>query len=263
MPSPAKPTAPARAAQPNPFSPRARKEDMGRMASATVHVYGNHTRCTTDKRGFPTRRNLSPLEIVVDAHDGFIPLWAPDVTLHWRFAQSSLNFFEDPAAAATAIEALLGRALLAWGEAVPIRFAKRDDAWDFEIVMQHAADCDTNGCVLAAAFFPDAGQHKFRLYPTMFEQSEQEQFETICHELGHVFGLRHFFAQIRETAWRSQIFGEHNPFSIMNYGSQSTLTAADRADLKRLYELARGGQLTKINGTPIRLVKPFHTLGQA
>ena len=46
----------------------------------------------------------------------------------------------------------------------------------------------------------------------------------------------------------------------MNYGSKSVLTADDKADLKRLYQLAWSGQLTQINGTPIKFVMPFHTL---
>jgi Metallo-peptidase family M12B Reprolysin-like len=127
--------------------------------------------------------------------------------------------------------------------------------------MRKADDCDINGCVLASAFFPDAGRHKLVLYPQMFSQSRQEQMETLIHEIGHVFGLRHFFADVSETAWPSQVFGAHKPFSIMNYGSKSVLTLDDRADLKRLYQLAWKGQLTQINGTPIKLVKPFHTIG--
>jgi hypothetical protein len=47
----------------------------------------------------------------------------------------------------------------------------------------------------------------------------------------------------------------------MNYGSQSVLTADDKSDLKRLYQLVWSGELTQINGTPIKLVKAFHTIG--
>jgi hypothetical protein len=47
----------------------------------------------------------------------------------------------------------------------------------------------------------------------------------------------------------------------MNYGSQSELTDEDKADLKRLYQTAWSGELTEINQTPIRFVKPFHTTG--
>ena len=83
----------------------------------------------------------------------------------------------------------------------------------------------------------------------------------MIHEIGHTFGLRHFFANISEQAWPSVVFGEHDPFTILNYGSQSVLTNADRDDLSRLYESVWHGTLTEINQTPIKLVKPFHTIG--
>jgi hypothetical protein len=150
---------------------------------------------------------------------------------------------------------------LAWGDAAPVKFAERDDAWDFEIVMRKANDCDINGCVLASAFFPDGGRQQLTLFPKMFETSRAEQVETLVHEIGHVFGLRHFFADVSETQWPSQVFGTHKPFSIMNYGSQSVLTLDDKADLRRLYQLAWSGELTHINGTPVKFVRPFHTIG--
>ncbi len=108
------------------------------------------------------------------------------------------------------------------------------------------------------AFFPDAGRHELTVYPRMFQESEKERVETLEHEIGHVFGLRHFFAQISEQRWKSEIFGKHKPFSIMNYGTKSRLTATDKSDLKRLYHLVWSGTLSQINGTPIRLVRPFH-----
>src|SRR5262249_50749441 len=124
-------------------------------------------------------------------------------------------------------------------------------------------NCNVNGCVLASAFFPDAGRHQLTLYPKLFEQPNEEQVETLIHEIGHAFGLRHFFAQVSETAFPSQIFGAHNKFTIMNYVADSVLTQDDKADLKRLYRMAWSGELTNINGTPIKFVKPFHTIGQS
>jgi hypothetical protein len=94
----------------------------------------------------------------------------------------------------------------------------------------------------------------------MFQQIKKEQVDTLAHEIGHVFGLRHFFAPETETRWPSVIFGAHNPFSIMNYGNNSELTEADRSDLKLLYEGAWSGQLKEINGTPVKLVRPYHSL---
>lgn len=224
-----------------------------------VHVVRNGIVCRTDKRGHATPRGRSIREIVLDASEGFIPLWAENMTLRWRFNEASMAIFANPSAAKLAIEELFAQALLAWGDAAPIQFSKHESS-DFEIFMRPMDDCDASGCVLASAFFPDAGRHRLEIYPKMFSQSAEAQVATMAHEIGHIFGLRHFFAKISESAWRSEIFGKHVPFSIMNYGDESVMTDNDRADLRRLYKLAWRGELTKINKTPIQLVKPYHTL---
>src|SRR5690606_27446539 len=94
----------------------------------------------------------------------------------------------------------------------------------------------------------------------LFTQERKEQVDTLIHEIGHIFGLRHFFAQINEQAWPSEIFGKHAEFSIMNYGHLSELTKQDKIDLARLYESAWNGSLKEINGTPIKLVKPYNSI---
>lgn len=204
---------------------------------------------------------MDPHRLVLDASEGFIPLWARDSTLHWRFRERSLDYFADPAAASAEIRNLIADALLQWGSSAPVTFKEDTDLWDFEIVMRHADECNPGGgCVLASAFFPDSGRHQLNLYPKLFTQSRKEQVDTFIHEIGHAFGLRHFFALVSESAWPAEIFGTHSKFSIMNYGVLSELTSADKDDLTRLYQLAWGGSLTHINGTPIRLVKPYHTL---
>jgi Metallo-peptidase family M12B Reprolysin-like len=244
------------AAQPDPFS--FNRDDE---TDPEIHVFGNRVVCETDSRGHATPRNRGLVELVLDSSEGFIPLWAPHTTLRWRFQERSMRVFRNPAAAKARIEQMLGEAVLAWGNAAPVRFAKRQDAWDFEIVVREADRCNINGCVLASAFFPDAGRHELVIYPKLFSQNRSEQVETLVHEIGHAFGLRHFFANVSETAFPSIVFGTHAPFTIMNYGNESVLTDADRADLRRLYQAAWSGALTHINRTPIKLVKPFHTVG--
>lgn len=217
--------------------------------------------CDTEARGHATPGGLSPAEIVLDASRGFIPLWARDTTLRWRFQERSMATFRNPRAAKAAIRGLLAEALLQWGNAAPVKFTEDADLWDFEIVMMATDNCRPGGgCVLASAFFPDTGRHQLVLYPRMFTQSRKEQVDTLIHEIGHVFGLRHFFADVSETAWPSRIFGRHTKFSIMNYGELSELKDHDRNDLARLYQLAWSGSLTHVNGTPIRLVQPFSAL---
>lgn len=228
-----------------------------------THILRPGIVCDTDPRGHARPRGRSPLEIVVDASEGFIPLWAKSSTLHWRFRERSMTYFANPAAAKRALRKLLGEAILAWGAAAPVKFKEDEDVYDFEIVMRKSPDCDATGCTLASAFFPDSGRHKLTIFPTMFEQTRDEQIETLCHEIGHVFGLRHFFADVEETAWPVEIFGKHSKFSIMNYGNLSRLTANDKNDLRRLYGMAWSGALTNINGTPIRFVKPYHTVAAA
>ncbi len=213
--------------------------------------------CDTDTRGYETPDNRSVTELVLDASEGFIPLWDSDVTLRWRFQELALLQFSNVDEIKAYVRTLLAEGVELWEDAAPIRFKEAHDAWDFEVVVMAENKCRDGGCTLASAFFPDAGRHELKVYPIMFEQSRKEQVETMAHEVGHVFGLRHFFADVRETAFPSQVFGEHDAFSIMNYGHKSAMTDDDRSDLKTLYSLARSHQLTHIGQTPIKLVQPF------
>ena len=94
-------------------------------ADSDVHVFGKGIRCDTEPRGHATPSGRSPKEIVVDASEGFIPLWAKDTTLRWRFREQSMKYFKSPAVAKTEIRKLLAEAILAWGDAVPVKFSER------------------------------------------------------------------------------------------------------------------------------------------
>jgi hypothetical protein len=255
-------------ARTNPFKLR-NPEEAARQVNPQMHVYGPNAQCITDTSlGKATPQDSrDPLELVVGVGapgEGIIPLWEEGTTLRWRFRERSLILVEDPEGAKTFLQELLGAALLAWGDAAPVRFVYGEDRYDFEIALNWASDCTiSNGsraCTLARAFFPARAQETLWLYPELFEQSAQEMIETIVHELGHCFGLRHYFAPEKETGWPAVVFGTHKPFSIMNYGSQSVLTEADRDDLKRLYEAAWSGKINNISGLPIRLVKPLSAI---
>jgi hypothetical protein len=232
-------------------------DELVDITDSQVQRLGEGIICRTDYR--PVKRD--PGSLVINATEGFIPLWAENLVLRWRFNETSLAMFQQPEAIKRKIRKLLNSAITAWGDAAPIRFTESVDNSDFEVVVEKNDDCSPQGCTLAQAFFPDAGRHKLYVYPKMFGQIKKEQVDTLTHEIGHIFGLRHFFAPDLETRWPSEIFGENKPFSIMNYGDKSELTDVDRRDLKILYKSAWSGQLTKINGTPIKLVRPFHYLG--
>lgn len=237
-------------------------ELLGEAAAAEAqkkytHIYHGGAVCRTDKRGYATPEDRDPTELVLDATEGFIPLWDKDTTLRWRFNEASMTAFANPDAAKTYFRNRIRDALALWGNAIPVRFSEVSEAWDFEVIFEATPKCNPNGCVLASAFFPDSGQHDVTIYSTILDQAETEVVETLAHEFGHVFGLRHFFAKVSEGAFPSVIFGTHNKQSIMNYGSHSKMTKKDVSDLKSLYVMAWSGQLTQINGTPVRLVRPY------
>jgi hypothetical protein len=234
------------------------QQDISKSLSEVAHVYRKSVVCGTEKKGYKTPKNKSPLDLVLDNSEGFIPLWGPNVTLRWRFDETALLSFSNPELARNRVRYLLGSAIMAWGDAVPVRFTEARDNCDFEISVRANDECNNAGCVLASAFFPNSGQNTVFIYPRLSGETDEEQIETMAHEIGHIFGLRHFFAQIRETEWPSEIYGAHDPFSIMNYGWQSALTPNDRADLKRLYQEVWSKRLTHINGTPIKMLRPYN-----
>jgi hypothetical protein len=244
-------------------------EEIAARKKERIHIrkVGDHNVvCVTDRLPAPKDRNLGAararagdrrFDIVVDASEGFVPLWAEHSKLRWRFNAVSLEAFADPAAAKEAIRALFDDAVAAWDTACPVAFVEDEALYDFEIVVRSQKRCSPNGCVLASAFFPDGGQHELLIYPSMFEQSHEEQVATLVHEIGHIFGLRHFFALISEGDWPSIIYGGHEKFSIMNYGDESVLTDLDRTDLANLYRHVWEGRISALNGTPVRLVRPY------
>lgn len=234
----------------NPYTP----------ADGITHIYGQGSNmCETEARGYKTSKNRNLEELVLDASDGFIPLWKQGVSLRWRFSPSLYNYFQNPDSAMDGIRELFSKALIEW-QWSPIKFKEKEDAWDFEIVVKND-NCTPRGCVLASAFFPDGGRHKLVIYPKLFTQSRDEQVETFAHELGHIFGLRHFFAELSEKDYPSVKFGKHEPFTIMNYGNKSKMTDDDRNDLKELYKKVWNNELQEINGTRIVTFYPFSMQG--
>lgn len=226
-----------------------------------VHLLKKGLICDTEAPGHVTPGGQKAVDIVVNVSNGRIALWAPGTTLRWRFRERSFSGFANPDGLKALIRQRFGEALLQWGVACPVRFTEDSDVWDFEIMMLATDECTVDGCVLASAFFPDGGRHALRLYPMLFQQAEIEQVETLAHEIGHIFGLRHFFAPVSEKSMPSEQFGTQSKFSIMNYGALSTMTDADRNDLQELYRQVWSGERKEINGTEVILVRPYSALG--
>ena len=215
-------------------------------------------RCATE------RPQVGPVpEIVVDVTEGKVPLWARGTTLHWRFNDESFERYGDASATKRKVDGLMRDAIDAWGKNSPVKFRKSEKAWDFDIYMRVRRNCDDDSCVLASAFFPSSRRQRVVMYPSMFDQEHEGpdgQLATMVHEIGHIFGLRHYFAQKDkyERKFPSLVYGTHSPHTIMNYGEESVLTEADRKDLRRLYEAAWSASPADSVGKEVRLVQAPH-----
>lgn len=96
---------------------------------------------------------------------------------------------------------------------------------------------------LAQAFFPyrvrREKQPQLRVLPSAFEQANYNRIVNIlCHELGHVLGLRHQFAQTdpRELHMSSVRIGEDDVSSVMNYFTDLSLLCIQKSDFDGVRE---------------------------
>ncbi|MBO9602643.1 MAG: hypothetical protein J7496_09080 [Novosphingobium sp.] len=227
-----------------------------------VFKIGQEVVCETEPRGSAEPDGASAEELVINATGGFVGLWEQGTVLNWRFNPQALRRWQFPQQITARVEMLFATAVKVWGDAAPVKFSYDDEAWDFEIKPLVADKQVAGGFVLAEAFFPGGGQQELRIYPKMFDPA-LDPAKTLAHEIGHIFGLRHWFALLKEQAAPAVSFGTiDDPHSIMNYGDNCRITDLDKSDLKTLYELVWSGRLKEINGTPIRLVQPYHLLGR-
>ncbi|WP_210202641.1 hypothetical protein [Sinorhizobium sp. BJ1] len=117
--------------------------DLKEILKQTTHVYHNNACCETDKVGFATPENRPIEELVVDATQGFIPLWDRNVILNWRFQEQSLQRFAKPEAVKAYVRTLFGETPIKWGNAVPVQFSETAEPWDFEIVVRADDNCSS------------------------------------------------------------------------------------------------------------------------
>ncbi|KAF9083410.1 hypothetical protein BGX29_003170 [Mortierella sp. GBA35] len=191
-------------------------------------------------------------------HAQFIPLWAQGVVLRYRFRDNT------PEDRRESVRILINEALARWGanapvgiiEHPPVGIIENADAWDFDIDVR-ASNHPVRPSVKASAFFPNEHQNTLTIFPPLFLRTHQQQVDTLTHEIGHIFGLRHSFANTRE-ARPSVLFGTDCPLSIMSYRPDRSLTNHDANDLVTLYTMAWSGDLTAIGGKNINLLQPFH-----
>ena len=233
-------------------------EDYSAYLDESVHVLGSCQVCSTERRA-RTREEIET-SLLIEPTSGKLHFWAENQILHWRFGESTFMRYKKPELIKDMVRSIFFKAIAAWGDSAPIRFKEENDAYDFEIHLMPNDDIQGGSYTAARSFFPDSGQHRIRLFPAFFEKipDEKERVDTLIHELGHIFGLRHFMAFENGPVYSGAVYGTNNPLTIMNYGALSELTTQDKSDLSSLYKEVWSGRLTNVNRTPVELVRPWH-----
>jgi len=196
-----------------------------------------------------SRYNRSPklvLNTVNDFNVRQIALWAKGQTITWKYSSDS-NFSK---ISAEHFEDILNKAISAW-VFVPFTLVGpkdfRDDV-DFIVTIHGMENRQVDefgnvGYVLGQAFFPDSVDKSFHIWPSPFDDSEL--LNTVEHELGHTFGLRHYFG-LEEGNIAFFRHDPNDPKSIMNYNENGVLTCKDKIDLKDLYNGVWAKTLTRL-----------------
>lgn len=117
--------------------------------------------------------------------------------------------------------------------------------------------------LLALAFLPPdpndekQQQPQLTVYSRAFEGGFYGYLSNIlCHELGHILGLRHWFAKEREPGLSCVQFGQSDKLSVMNYyyhPGDWKIQKSDYHDVRRFYQY----QSTDYDNFPIVNVEPM------
>ncbi|KAI1380025.1 hypothetical protein F4677DRAFT_302085 [Hypoxylon crocopeplum] len=189
-------------------------------------------------------------------HGGKIHRWVPGSTI--TFNANCESFPDLPYA--TYAARCLERAANEWHKddlGVQFRRVPDDKPAVFQLMYSSQAYSDDE---VASAFFPSDPPAKRQLYvygKAFSKDNHEWMTNAFCHELGHIIGLRHEFAQLHERDLPSKQLGKTNRLSIMNYFghlSQFRIQDTDYDGVRRLYKLNKG----EYHGYKLVDVKPTH-----
>lgn len=128
------------------------------------------------------------------------------------------------------VRAAMEKAISMWkGVGAQFKQVDRHDKATFAVVYEDFSDG-----VYAISFFPKASGGKLVLYELSLSNTKYLA-NILAHELGHILGLRHEFAQEKEP-WSSILFGRENNDSVMNYFDHLSKYQVTEQDLQELAE---------------------------
>ncbi|KAI8169021.1 hypothetical protein K4K49_011952 [Colletotrichum sp. SAR 10_70] len=197
----------------------------------------------------PASHNDSPFDSIQVGFDSIIPRWKASTALKWFIKAEGFPSADDAKLAAET----MNQAAQDWNDlsfGVSISQTTDEAAANFNLVYQENPPGHPE--FLASAFFPHEANTDVVVYRTgMKSSSEYPLKSTLLHELGHVFGLRHEFA---DDDPKGQIqFMEHNKDSVMSYKGVVIIEETDKHGIREFYKLANG---SRIDRSPVTDYEP-------
>ncbi|KAK6951342.1 hypothetical protein Daesc_007876 [Daldinia eschscholtzii] len=108
----------------------------------------------------------------------------------------------------------------------------------------------------AMAFFPSEPHGDVIVTDFALSAGERNTLKNVfLHEIGHILGLRHEFALVKEQDERAVQFMDKNPISVMSYTHPPTMQESDKVGVKAFYKLDRDFE---IEGIPITDFRPTY-----
>jgi Met-zincin len=200
-----------------------------------------------DKNKYPCRTQWNPYHSIVTGDAVEVARWVPGSVIKWTASQ---NGFETIAFAKHAAEQMV-KATQTWNQAeVGITFKRVATEAEANFVLCGSTE---NSGPIARAFFPDNNHgHVVTVWKTAFGPDWYDNlWNVLCHELGHVIGLRHEFAteavnKTDEPGNGHRLYSDPDPNSVMEYNKPPIMQKSDIDGTKYFYKLSNGATIGSV-----------------
>ncbi|KAI1081568.1 hypothetical protein F5B20DRAFT_534436 [Whalleya microplaca] len=184
-----------------------------------------------------TEATLVPMALSLRVgKNGSIKRWAKGVVLKYNMDSGSFNCMKDYSIVKEALDEVAGT----WNGlnlGVTFKAVDDDEPAIFQVVYRQYASGDND--TYAFSFFPGdlPRRRKLFVFAKSFEPDIVDSMANIlCHEVGHILGLRHEFADKDEKGDWSVQFGPENPQSFMNYFEHPCMMNLQQLDIIWLWK---------------------------
>lgn len=207
---------------------------------------GSEYHCVTQRRIGGAANGYTEARV---GYDGFAGRWKPGSVL--RYNIDSRSFRNQGLTGFTEIEMI--KAISMWGN-LGVEFMMVDDTQSATFQIQYRelpenqGPDDRHGKVYARSFFPRTNPGILYVYGCALDESSKPHLANIlAHEIGHILGLRHEFADVGERELPSILWGKPSPKSVMNCfwnaAAWSSVQKQDIQEVKEFYALPEGFQI--------------------